>query len=329
MKGVVAINQEYCLNFNYPQMSCSSCVKSCSQVCIDPCLTVNDMLCNECGLCLAVCPAEAVTGENFSRQSIEQILVADVSPLVLDCQHNNRHSAWPCLGFLNGRLLLSLVLSGKDGDRQVVVDNSKCASCRPLVADWLKKLAAEITQILVKIGKQPVISGDLATDIKQPEKIVSRRAFFAQIMGAAVNAVRDGAGSSGGELLPRRQWFTEYAASLSAVNDTVSRLFYNLRISLACRTCGRCYRLCPNKAIVTADQGTALEFFHNPLLCSGCGVCARHCPNGAISLTEASKLSIYPVVLREFPRCDSCGQVYQPVSNQPVCLECFLKCSDK
>ncbi|MDR3591489.1 MAG: 4Fe-4S binding protein [Negativicutes bacterium] len=327
MAGAVAVNKEACLNAVYKKTDCRRCRESCPQQCIDVDLEVDQNRCSECGLCLAACPAEAVWGENFSCETLDSLVADTAAPLILACRRRDEMSPWPCLGFLDARLLLALVGSGKDGPRQVAVDDRSCEGCRPQVATYLRELAEETCGLLSPDGPALIARGETAGKVERRAKTVSRRDFFSQLLGATLGTVREvmTAGMVSGEPLPRRALLEKYADRLNLANVVTTKLFYNIRIAAGCQACGFCSRVCPTKAITLQDHGATLDFFHAPQKCTGCGVCAAHCPSGALSVAEAQRLGVYHIATVELPRCTKCGQLYQPSGNKPVCLECLLK----
>lgn len=326
MSGPVGVDRQLCLNANYKKMACRRCSEACPAGCLTADLTLDAAGCNECGLCLAACPAEAVTGENFPSGPLENVLADPEAPAVLSCRRRREDSPWPCLGFVDGRLLLALALSGGGKGRRVAVDDAACAACRPAVAAKLAATVAEVNRLLLLAGKRPLSLGDEAAGFNPPPKPVSRRAFFAAMFGAAVDTVREvvAAGAGGSEHLPRQAWFNRYVASQDFAGAAPSPLFPGLSIGEACQACGLCIRVCPGGALTAKDHGTALDFYHHPGRCSGCGLCAAHCPQGALALAAAGRSDTYQVARRDLPRCRECGQVYQPVGNNPLCIECML-----
>ncbi len=321
----VAVDRQLCLNDNYKRMQCRRCAATCPYGCFDDNLTVDAGRCTDCGLCLTACPADAVTGECFPRAPLDKALDDPAAPLLFACRRRREGSPWPCLGFLDGRLLLAMAGSGKDGARQIAVDDTACAGCRPEVAAHLETTLAETNRLLLSAGKPAVMRGEAAARETAKERPISRRAFFASLLGATVDTVREvvAAGAGGGERLPRHDWFASYAGVCKSA--TPSAFFSALAIGEACLACGLCVRICPNKALTAEDHGTALDFYHRPGRCTGCGLCAAHCPQGALSVAVPGRPEPYHVARRDLPRCESCGQVYQPVGNQPVCIECLLK----
>jgi ferredoxin len=327
MAGAVAIEPGLCLNSLYKKTACRRCHEICPSLCIDAALGIDQNRCSECGLCLAICPAEAVLGENFPRQSLDSLIADSGSPLVLTCRRRDSMSPWPCLGFLDTRLLMVLVGSGKDGLRQVAVDDQSCGGCKPGVAAYLRELADEVGRLLSPSGASLLIRGEAAGKVERREKTVTRRDFFTQLLGATIGTVREVVAfdAGGGAPLPRQALFERYAERLNLVAAGTTKLFTNIRIADGCQACGFCSRICPAKAISIEDHGATLDFYHTPQKCTGCGLCAAHCPVEALSVVAAERLAVYHVATTALPRCTKCGQLYQPSGNQPVCLECLLK----
>lgn len=326
MSGPVRVDRQLCLNANYKKMACRRCAEICPSGCLSDELAVNAAGCNECGLCLAACPAEALAGENFPRAPLENLLADKDEPAILSCRRRREDSPWPCLGFIDGRMLLTLVASGAGRGRKVSVDDTVCASCRPVVAERLEAMIAEANRLLMLADKELVRQGDGAAAASRPAKPISRRAFFAAMLGATIDTVREvvAAGAGGSERLPRHDWFCRHVVAREFASETPSPFFPGLIIGEACQACGLCIRICPHGALKAEDHGEALDFYHHPGRCSGCGLCAAHCPQAALTVAAAGRPDTYLVAKRDLPRCRECGQVFQPVGNNPVCIECLL-----
>ncbi|ATW24620.1 4Fe-4S binding protein [Candidatus Formimonas warabiya] len=326
MGGMVGIQQELCLNNRYEKPACQLCRLHCPQGCIHGDLQIDLKRCDDCGLCLSACPAEAIGGAAYSGESLDALMKSAESPLFFSCCRQDSQSGWPCLGFLDARLLLASVYSGPEEDRQVVVDDRACARCKPAVAAYVQELLRDVGEMLRAAGKTPLIHGEAVGTVKRREKQVSRRSFFTGMIGEALHVVREIAGNNTCcEALPRQALFARHAGPFSLSGPISTKFFFGIAISDACRACGLCTRICPRQAITVQDQGQILEFYHLPQNCTGCGVCAAHCPQGALSLGPAPALAKYHVATRPLPRCIRCGSLYQPVGKQVLCLECLWK----
>ena len=320
MGSPVVIDKETCLNFNYKKMACRKCRQACPLNCIGEDLTVDAAVCNECGLCLAACPAEAVAGVNFTNRALQSL--AGGKAVMLACRKREAESSWPCLGFLPAFLLAAWGLDG----RQVVVDTLACGACNPAVADHLRRSISGANTVLA-VYKKPLIMQSPAESRQQQESL-SRRAFFGRLFGAAVETVREVALPSDGTAerltcrdLADAMLLSMPPASLSQATDVL----HGITITTACQACGLCGKFCTRRAITLADRTDELDIFHDPLRCTGCGVCAAHCPADAITVGAAAELGRHMVFSARLPRCPACHELFQPVNNQPVCLECMLK----
>ena len=322
MADNIVIDQELCLNFNYKKMQCRKCQDVCPLRCISQELKVNNEICNQCGLCIASCPAEAVAGISYTNQALQELTLGS-SPIALVCKRRNSEAPWACLGFLDTSLLLTLGYSGK----QITIDNTACSDCKPGVATYLGSIIEQVNELLAHYGKSLVEQGEVV--LRPQMKVVSRRDFFGQLFGAAIETVREVAKPSDtvAEKLERRK-FTDHALSAlpASASMQTATIFPGIAIDDNCQACGMCAKFCARKAISLVDRTDELDIFHNPLRCTGCQVCAVHCPSQAIKAgVIANQLANHKAITAYLPRCSSCNELYQPVNNQPMCLECMLK----
>ncbi|WP_371361976.1 NAD(P)H-quinone oxidoreductase subunit I, chloroplastic [Sporomusa rhizae] len=324
MAGKIVPHKKLCLNTRYKKMTCRRCARICSKGCISEKLEFDLSKCDECGLCMAVCPAEAIAGENYSRKDVENMLNMADSPLVLCCSRQDKQSCWPCLGFLDTRLFLAMAYSGK-GKRKVVVDNRRCSKCNPKVADYLQRLLYNVNIFLHASGKSPIVQGQAVSNYPHKEKVVSRRAFFGSLIGDVMTVITEVVRSDGNpaELLPRQEFFSTYVKYHSFPEMMPTSLFNAISIGKSCHACGLCAKICPQKAIEIKEQGEVVDFYHRALTCTGCEVCVAHCPQKAITLVPAHSLKITYVATHHMPRCPQCNKVYQPVGNNSLCFECL------
>ncbi len=325
MAGMIVRQSEVCLNNRFKKMDCRRCGQICPQGCMDAMQQPELTQCDECGLCLAACPAQALAGVSYSPQSFEALLALEDAVLCLTCTQQDKQSNWPCLGFLDARLLLTLVYSGKHSNRQIIVDNRGCADCKPAVARHLQQLCDTVAPVLAFAGKKPLLHGPAAAGYQRREKAISRRALASWLWGEAKSVIAVAVTSSEEPLpLPRRKLLANYVGALAGMEEP-TRLFSGLVIAGNCHACGLCRQICPEQAIVTKDRGNTVDFYHQALACTGCGVCAVHCPRGAITLGPAAGLTLSHIASRTLPECQDCGKVYQPVGDNALCLVCSLK----
>lgn len=323
---MIHINENSCLNNRYKKSACNRCQEICPSKCIHEGLKINFSNCDDCGMCLAVCPAEAIASSEVTGKALQELIVAEESPLILSCHLRDKQNSWPCLGFLDARLLVVLVLSSVSHNRQIVLDNQLCNHCKPQVDSYLRDLVAETNQILIPVGKNPIIQGFDTESIKKREKLISRRNFLKSFVKEGAKIIVESLENENFPApLPRQELFSEYGMSIDVPAIEPTKLFSGISFSTSCQACGLCERICPHKAISIQDHGGQLDFYHNSLICSSCDVCAVNCPQAAIALKPAACLGIYKIAERKLPRCAQCGNLYKPIANQEICLECFVK----
>lgn len=325
MSTLIGIDQNACVNFRFTRMKCQACRNVC------PKLTEQSgqlgLTCTDCGLCISVCPADAITSESYSANSFER-LFNETGAAILVCRKRHADSEWPCLGFLSARLLLALSCSSHDDARPIFIDNAGCAACNPNVSEHVEFVIRDTNTLLQALGKKTVTVLNPQNKIQIRPKAISRRQFFGQLFGAAVTTVTEVVASSprGKSRLPRLAWFDQYAKP--GMQDSLSadqRIFKSLTISDVCDGCGICAGICPRKALTVQMDDHMLDIQHDPLACVDCGVCSEHCPQKAIEMYWAEGLNKRVAGRVELPTCRECGNYFQPVGGHSTCMDCLLK----
>lgn len=322
----IQVCRDLCLVHRYKKMKCNLCRESCPVAAIDKDLSIT-AACDDCGICLAVCPAEAIAGENYRPAALQKAVQGNGS-LLLNCTKQNSSSDWPCLGFLDARLLIGLALTMNE-DRTILIDDSGCENCRVKVKEQLVN-SVERANVLLSYFVRPLIKiGDCARTIKDNANLLSRRNFFSQLFGAAIETVSEVVlpAATASEPLKRYLFFSQIDEKRLELPECArQQVLTTVAVTSSCRACGLCAKVCPNKAIIVAEKGEAeIQLYHNPLLCTRCGVCAALCPQQAICFKWAGKLKTHLVANVSLPQCGCCGNYYQPMGEGELCLECKLK----
>jgi len=322
MAEAIYFDRDRCLNGRYKEACCQQCRDLCPAHCINEALQIESKLCNHCGLCVAVCPVEAEAALNYSDRELMRLISAGL-PAVFACQKQNKESSWPCLGFLESRLLVALAYGGN----KLTVDNRACQQCNRPVHTHLITAINHANQVLAFCKKGLIQSGDDAEHSVYGKKVISRRSFFSAMLGAAVESIREAAFSEGGKLerLERKKWITgSLSDDLQSMPPQPLKGFFSMVVHDSCRACGLCAKICTGKAITIAEQTDLLTIYHESIQCSGCKICAAHCPVQAIEISAAVQLGKRKVIEANLPLCMTCGQSFQPVHNHSVCLDCMV-----
>ncbi|MBP1764576.1 MAG: hypothetical protein H6Q65_1634 [Firmicutes bacterium] len=326
MAGSMRISRELCVNTNYRKMHCDFCRQNCPLQCISEDFVIDESRCNDCGICYSACPVEAVFSQTYTESSVEKKWEGQPATIHLCCNKQDQSSAWPCLGFLDPKLLLVLLAEG----RQVVVNTHGCRNCKPGVAGYLQGTIEKVNNFLAATGRPLLKQDEVCCENSQSSKTISRRDFFSQMLGATVNTVREVIVPANylPERLPRMDLFCRYALldTLSTEGCVQQQIFPSVAIDTgSCKACGLCVKICPQKALTVREENAVLHLWHDPLRCNGCGVCVANCLRDAMSLADAPRLEAYEVAAVPLPLCAGCGQFYQPIGDQKFCFECLLK----
>ena len=215
------------------------------------------------------------------------------------------------------------------GREKLLLTNLACSSCKPGVGSYLQN-AIQRTNTLLRAKDELLIGqGKIDCENSRTPKTVSRRDFFSQLFGAAVDTVREVVQPAAdiSENLPQSNLFQRYARQGFLSPEIVEQqIFSGFMINAdLCQACGLCVKICPQHALDAKEIDGVLHFFHDPLLCTNCEVCVSTCPRKAASLTNACQLNRQKTAEIPLPRCNCCGQLFQPLGDQNKCFECLLK----
>ena len=150
---------------------CHRCEEICPQKAIKD-HVVDTTACDGCGLCSAVCPAAAIVAPEDYEGALTK--AQELAPQVLMCEKASEGGVH-CLGFLTCRLLWALAAK-----RQLALDISHCASCRPAVFAHLEREVAACNDALAEAGRKEIALVHVKPAPPKPKKAkkVERRGFF-------------------------------------------------------------------------------------------------------------------------------------------------------
>ena len=312
--GKFQIQAKKCIN-HFKNSQCNKCSDLCPQQAISN--GVIDMnQCNACGLCLSVCPSRAVTSSIAYQKNIESL--TGQKEISLYCQKKHENSLFPCLAFLDARLLFTMAQ-----DHAVDVELSNCVYCNPKILNILKTRLNECNAVLMMQGKAPVNVIERAEESHVQNEEMNRRLFLKQMLGATVSFI---------ELLKVDQseevcipcHFEDYIrAETNQKTLEKNPLFFSCVINEGCNACGLCRMICPQKALqgFLTKNDFLLKF--DKTLCYQCHVCENNCAKNAILITEElMKPNEFSISL---PLCKNCGQPFFPIENSEICIKCYQR----
>ena len=326
--ALFSIDTDYCLNFNYKSTDCRLCRDICPQKCWREDGGMEAGRCDSCGLCVAICPSDAIAVEGYTQQAWQEMTAeASIRPLALGCRKYNCGN-WACLGFLTAPDLIALSWQSRDLlPQKLLIYHSRCAECRPAVAEHLQREIIKANDFLDRLGGGTISTahGEMAGSGRV--NTVDRRAFFQSLFTAGASAARNVLWPEDAFVrLPRNEW---RANCLRGRNHPALQgkqsLFATLVAEKNCVACGLCAKICPTAAIREKETPDALTLFFEPLACSQCGLCIQHCPENCLRIVEEGPAEEYILICKDYPRCIECGQTFKPAGKQESCIECLLK----
>ncbi len=349
------------------ELSVGRCVRAlsvnsiCTQ-CADVCPTgaialperlpsINQALCVGCGGCVAVCPSEALTLDDFKPTDFFFEFVTDPDHLV-SCQKNV-----PCLSALSSEHLISLCVLKKG----LILDIGHCGQCdigekvlgelngRVESANYALEAIESGSQIVLKeIGYQ---SDEITMEADRRDffksfhlrGIAKAKADFEREVTASTDMFVDTAieNTHSQELrtkkiTDRRKLFftamkrsqkpsTYHVVDASMIPFTSQKLMDESK----CTACTICYRVCPTGALTSDIRNSKIDF--DPFLCVKCHLCHDVCEGGAISVSTSYNLKewfepkIQNLVTFSVRRCDECDALFSSVGGVKICRRCQLE----
>lgn len=253
-------------------LSCHRCEEVCPQQAIKN-YQIDEKLCDDCGLCTAVCPLGAIEAE--VDYDTELTKVTQLEPQVLMCKRVTG-KGMPCLGALNRRMLWTLAEK-----KPLDIDTSHCQACKPAVAAWLERELAACNEALRQAGKTEIKLVHVREQKQEEQRSqVGRRHFFSSLFHASAKGVADFTAEQTHQL-----YMFDPVIWQERMNAAKGSIFPGLRADEHCNACGLCQALCQEKAIAVS-RGLMTQLVFSPVRCTACGVCVAHCPKNSLSLQE-------------------------------------------
>ncbi|MBP3416061.1 MAG: 4Fe-4S binding protein [Spirochaetaceae bacterium] len=324
------IDTTCCINEIQRKRPCSICKMSCHVQALDKIAQPDFTKCDNCGICMAHCPTNAIGASRSFTQKLLELLENKDSQLILSCHQSDNPGdcSLSCLAAFPWEVFASLAITGN----QLAFLSGDCQNCHhrqqmPLFDRSLSQLESFLgTEIYLKI---------LSPD-KTPRLQSRREAFntlFRQGRRSATSLLPEELRGAQDPKLWRKILLHRLASQDSSQTPAFREASFQQKIVAHwiapiiepdCRACGICEKTCPNKALqVVAANDNHFYMAHFGWKCQGCGICAAVCPwknikeFGLVAMEKADKPF---VTLTEAKPCIKCKAPCH--SSQSLCMEC-------
>lgn len=307
-----------CVHERVATAHCRACALACPRAAVamtDEELRIDDAACDGCGLCVAVCPQEAIGMDRVPGAPGSPTIGEPCVDLICDRAPSPEGTATvPCLHAMGWQALVRLRGRGLRSFRTFRGDCSRCDR-RP-TGQGFDDALAHVNAMLEGRGLEPLgccegtaAGSNRGASVEQAMN-GSRRKFLRRLIDAP--PVRSSAvgPESPASLLP--------AHGREPIHPRVPVIDPE-----RCRGCDACVRLCPTGAIALhADIGGA-SYLVRAARCTGCGVCTDVCEAGAITVSqwEPQRQDAVRLAAAGCPRCGVVhhAPVLDPGQLCPVC----------
>lgn len=314
--------------------------------------SINQAQCVGCAGCVAVCPTEALTLDDFNPTDFFFSFVSDEQNLI-SCQKNV-----PCIAALSSEQLISFAQM-KEG---VILDTGHCNQCEigeNILSVMMNTI--ENSNYLLEAIESPyrIQTKDIAfIDLKVPEEKSDRRDFFKNFhlrgIGQARNNFEKEIQRTTDEFVQyttdsthtqalrtkkitdrRKLFFTalkrfDVPTEFHVVqSDKITFTSQKLMDEALCTACEMCHRVCPTGALTSDMRNSKIDF--DPFLCVKCHLCHDVCEPNAITLSTSYNLkewyapSVQNLATFAVRRCNECDGLFSSVAGEKICRRCRLE----
>ena len=339
---MISITAEACVHSQCVSAKCEACVRNChaqAWAWSEEGLAFDDALCDECGVCVAACPTEAIT-QSGPLPALAPHPQTGKMYAWLRCDHNlpqqepDHAGTIPCLHAISLQWLHEVLSRHIAGIKLVLGD---CATCARCPKDPSVRLDHKLTALQQRVPTWHANSIDILpagswhTAAQQGAPQVQRRRFLGLFAKGPMQVFKDSLPVAGLTLSSD----SGYANQLVQQHQPAAA-FWDLQLDTdKCTWCFACAKLCPNTALThTQQRGPhqeddvfALQL--NPYACVGCGICTDVCEDHALRLERVTTTSTAstPVTyhLQEV-KCSSCKTPFLQLkdSTQPQQQQCSV-----
>ena len=296
-------------------------------------IVFNEIRCQGCGLCCALCPLSVPQLQQYPNHliysQIENLLSGDLDPKVLlfACsEHFETLNAVgrkrikypallplfvPCIDLVSEAHILSAFELGADG-----VILLGCEKCHLEQIETAVKFA-NMALSAFDLGERVFLMSDAQCDA---EDFVKETADFLKELSPSPIRNTKRAANKIDFTKPKRDILLELIQNLrektkvhpSLIEEDTQFPFADVAIDSKCTMCNACVNLCSTNAL--SKEGNKINFVYGK--CIACGLCERACPEEAITLERTLDFSRLvekegkTLIEAELIACAGCGKLF-------------------
>ena len=318
VEEIVSVNSEFCQFNSDLGKGCTACLQSCryGAISIKDGVSVDPLVCEECGDCVAACPTGVLQYERFNDAAFvdylqhldlkDKTVVLAGSEILHEFWWQNRDVHFEDTFFLSLEKveflsIFNLLYLYSRGAGRIVIVQSEGEAGRVMARE--AKLAGVMLASLFESENPIVLTDSLDTslfckfdnplaDVFSANQWLHRRAAVADTLQFICNDSDKTPGFNGND--------KTLFATISCDEER-------------CTQCMSCINICKVRAM-RSDE-TELILAHRGALCVGCGLCVKVCPEQALELTRSWQFT--PQFFEEGVlaagdpmSCKECGKVF-------------------
>ena len=354
-----SLNEKHCLNHLQTRHPCTVCIDICPENVFSmphPGSMETDWdLCTDCGLCVSICPARAVSPARLQAEKLYACASHCTGDIIISCKSGSVSDfTLENPGAIPWELLCFLALQGT-----VTIVTGSCPDCEKKTCR--SSLDQTLAQTRAFLGDEMYRSRIHCTQdpASLPSRLYTRREAMSlalrrtgrtasALLPVPPDSVPDGTlwrqlllyrvkqfytDSGDPEALEERKDPSAGPSGNPAVKSKSGAPVPALRwtvpqFSASCTACGICMRMCPSGALLRAPGPEGSARFYMALLphkCTGCGLCSRVCPVQGMLAPSPVHLNPVDRPILHAVAAKSCSRCREPVpadSGSDLCDRC-------
>lgn len=292
-KNIPHINNQYCIHSKGKGNICDQCKENCPEKAIsvkDKKVLVDGNLCNGCGVCRAICPAQSIEFSHFDeRNGLKKVEKCEVIIIGCNGEGNLGNINFICLNGLHKEYLIALLLTLNGKKAYFIL--SGCENCE-IAKDgrYFKESLISALGFVNDLGIIPQVSLVYSQkDIPRYIETMSRRELFGQIKGQSKSIVNEVANDIKSIKQPNKPRDFLIESIMPLIKQESIKIYKkgwiltNWQVSSKCNGCALCEAICPQKAWRVEKKEEFVKIYNDAGRCTSCGICSSICPQGALT----------------------------------------------